>query len=755
LPIGGTLPYTYIWTPSGQTSQTANNLCAGLNSVIITDANGCTATQTVIVNDGLGVSASFTSTTSTCGQCNGSATVTASGGAAPYTFLWADGTTNSSNSGLCAGVHAVQITDANGCSTVVNVTINNTNAPNGTITAQNNVTCFGANNGSATISASGGTPPYNFLWVPAGQTTASVNNLSAGTYNVEIQDALGCIGIVPVTITEPSKMNVNPVITNATCGQCNGAVSILVTGGTAPYTFSWSNGLPPTTSQSGLCAQLYTVTVTDANGCSQTFQIPIGTNNGPIVTLSSNNVTCNAACDGSVSAAATGGSGSYSYLWSPGAQTTSSISGLCPGTYIVQVTDNTSGCISFNLATITQPDSIYLSIPFSANASCGGTCDGIGVVMPIGGTMAYTYVWSNGETTQTASALCAGIVSVTVTDNNGCTATQNLTITEPPTIVIDTLVTQPSCTNTNNGAIDVTVTGGNPPYSYQWSGASNATTEDINNLFPGNYTLLVTDASGCTQTITVQLNPLQSIAAVASADTAYCEGSGPALLTASGGVTYQWTLLSDGSNVGNTATISVNPPVGVHTYVVQANNGACVAYDTVVVTVYALPLVDAGSNVSIVRGASVVIGGSPTGPQGSTFAWAPSETLNSTTVPNPTASPINNTTYYVTVTSPQGCIATDSVTVTILPDIVFPNGFTPNGDGVNDVWIIDNIQFFPNNVVEVYNRWGELLFRSEGYEVPWDGRYNGKELPVGTYYYVIDLRDERYKPYTGPITIMR
>ncbi|MFN4233195.1 MAG: gliding motility-associated C-terminal domain-containing protein [Bacteroidia bacterium] len=755
LPIGGTLPYTYVWTPSGQTTQTANNLCAGLNSVAITDANGCTATQSVIVNDGLGVTATFTATNATCGQCNGSATITPTGGTAPYTFLWANGTTSATNSGLCAGVHAVQITDANGCSTTINVVINNTNAPSGVITAQTNVTCFGGSNGSATISASGGTSPYNFLWVPAGQTTATVNNLSAGTYNVEIQDAAGCIGIVPVTITQPTQMNVNPVITNATCGQCNGAVSIFVNGGTAPYSYAWSNGLPATSSQSGLCAQLYSVTVTDANGCSQTFAIPVGSTNGPNVVLTSNNVSCNSACDGSISATATGGSGNYSYLWTPGAQTSSSVNGLCPGTYVVQVTDNTSGCISFNLATITQPDSIHLSIPFSTNAACGGTCNGSGVVMPIGGTLAYTYSWSNGETTQTASALCAGNVSVTVTDANGCTATQNLTITEPPALVIDTLVTQPSCSNTNNGAIDVTVTGGNPPYSYQWSGASSATTQDLTNLFPGTYTLTVTDASGCSDTITVQLNPLQTITAVASADTAYCDGNGPATLSATGGTSYQWILLADGSVVGNTATVSVNPSVGVHTYIVQVNNGVCVAYDTVIVTVYALPVVDAGPDVSVVRGGSVLIGGNPTGPQGSTFAWAPSETLNSTTVGNPSASPVNNTTYYVTVTSPEGCIASDSVLVSVLPDIVFPNGFTPNGDGVNDVWIIDNIQFFPNNVVEVYNRWGELLFRSEGYEVPWDGRYNGKELPVGTYYYVIDLRDERYKPYTGPITIMR
>ena len=123
---------------------------------------------------------------------------------------------------------------------------------------------------------------------------------------------------------------------------------------------------------------------------------------------------------------------------------------------------------------------------------------------------------------------------------------------------------------------------------------------------------------------------------------------------------------------------------------------------------------------------------------------------------NPTATPSVTTTYTVTVTNSSGCSASDTVTVNVLPEINFPNGFTPNSDGVNDVWVIDNIQLFKNNVVEVYNRWGELLFRSVGYTTPWDGRFNGQELPVGTYYYVIDLNDPLFPTdYTGPITIMR
>jgi gliding motility-associated-like protein len=175
-----------------------------------------------------------------------------------------------------------------------------------------------------------------------------------------------------------------------------------------------------------------------------------------------------------------------------------------------------------------------------------------------------------------------------------------------------------------------------------------------------------------------------------------------------------------------------------------------------VVNSIAPPLANAGPDISIASGGSAVIGGSPAGPSGATFVWTPSADLTSASVPNPTADPVTSTTYVLLVTDTNGCFASDTMELIVLPAISFPNGFTPNGDGVNDVWQIDNITPFENCEVEVYNRWGQLLFRSVGYNTPWDGRYDGQELPVGTYYYVIDLNDPLFpEPYTGPITIMR
>ena len=173
--------------------------------------------------------------------------------------------------------------------------------------------------------------------------------------------------------------------------------------------------------------------------------------------------------------------------------------------------------------------------------------------------------------------------------------------------------------------------------------------------------------------------------------------------------------------------------------------------DTVCVTIDPLPVANAGPDVTIFEEGSTQLNGSG----GVTYTWTPSYGLSDTTIANPVANPMQTTTYYLTVTSPAGCVSTDSVIVTVLPKIVFPDGITPNGDGVNDVWIIDFIEEFPNNVVEIYNRWGELLFHADGYKQDWDGSYNGKPLPIGTYYFVIELNDGKTKPYTGPITILR
>jgi gliding motility-associated-like protein len=223
-----------------------------------------------------------------------------------------------------------------------------------------------------------------------------------------------------------------------------------------------------------------------------------------------------------------------------------------------------------------------------------------------------------------------------------------------------------------------------------------------------------------------------------------------------GATAYQWEQIPGPTILSNTVTALVTPPSGTSTFVLIASNGACISQDTVHLTSNPPPTANAGPDVSIPIYSSIVIGGSPTGPAGSTYSWTPAGTLNNPFASNPVASNTVNTSYTVTVTDPNGCTASDSMHVFIYPQITIPSGFSPNTDGKNDVWQIDNIQQFPNCVVEVFNRWGEPLFYSKGYGTPWDGTYKGQQLPVGTYYYIINLNHPSFpNAYTGPITIFR
>jgi gliding motility-associated-like protein len=756
----GTAPFNIQWNdPLGQTNDTASSLCAGAYDVVITDNLGCIITLTDTVTATPAVVANPAITDASCGQCNGQAALTPTGGLAPYTYIWSNGQTTATATGLCAGLYTVDITDANGCTTNFTIPISNPTGPTSLTIASTNVTCNGACNGAITsVTPTGGTAPYTFLWVQTGQTTAAINNLCAGTYFVQVTDVNGCSIIDSVTITEPSAIIANQTLTAASCGLCDGAITIAPSGGTAPYTVLWNIGSTALT-LNNLCAGVYTVAITDATGCVNSNTITLNSQNGPTLAVASTTISCNTNCNGTATVTATSGVAPYAYLWNdPSAQTTPTASALCAGTYFIQVTDN-NGCISIASTTITEPDSIEFSLAASTNPLCNGNNNGVITAIPNGGTLPYSFSWTSGGITSTESNLAAGIYTVTVTDANGCIATQTVTLINPTSLTISNTATTPSCNTTADGAIDVTVGGGTIPYSYQWTGASSATTEDLTAILNGTYTITVTDLNGCTIADTIVLLPNQTVLANAGNDTTFCE-SGVLTLTATttNGVNFQWFELPSNTSVGTTSTISVTPPSGNSSYYVVVDNGAgCSINDTINLTSNPLPSANAGADATIVIGASITIGGSPTtSAAGATIVWNPQTTLSSGTASNPTANPTTTTTYTVIVTSAQGCTASDSVTVNVRPTIIFPDGISPNGDGANDTWIIDGIDLFPNCNVEVYNRWGELLFQSPGYKENWDGTYKGKALPVGTYYYIIDLGDPLFPDaYTGPITIMR
>ena len=261
--------YTYAWSPSGGTGQTASNLPIGVYTVVTTNSNGCTASNTVTINQPTVISLTTTSTQSACGLNTGTATVVATGGFGSYSYSWSPSGGNAATaSNLAVGSYAVTVTDGNGCSKVANVNVVSANPPVITVTNVTNISCFGLANGSATISVNGGSPGYTYNWLPTGGNGPSATNLVAGQYTVTVTDNIGCTSTEIINITTPAELVVTTTGAGANCGSQDGTATANVTGGSGTYTYLWTPGNFTTQSISNLATGTYDVVVTDGNGCT-------------------------------------------------------------------------------------------------------------------------------------------------------------------------------------------------------------------------------------------------------------------------------------------------------------------------------------------------------------------------------------------------------------------------------------------------------------------------------------------------------
>lgn len=317
-PGGGTPPYNYIWnTIPVQTTQTATGLCPGTYIVAVSDAACLSGMDTIVITSPNAVSASALSTNVDCfGNSTGTGTATATGGTAPFTYSWSpSGGTNANATGLGAGTYTVTITDANGCTATATVTISQPGQLIGTAAALTNVICNGGSNGSASVNPAGGTPPYTYLWTPSGQTTQNATGLAAGVYTVTITDANGCTTTATTMITQPTALSAPTIAVVDTCGMNTGSVSVNVTGGTGPYSYSWapvSGGGPVL---NNLNAGTYTVTITDANGCTTTATGTVGSLSGPLASFSVAPNTGSSTTPFTVTDGSTPGSGNIISWW--------------------------------------------------------------------------------------------------------------------------------------------------------------------------------------------------------------------------------------------------------------------------------------------------------------------------------------------------------------------------------------------------------------------------------------------------------
>ncbi|MCB0704745.1 MAG: T9SS type A sorting domain-containing protein [Saprospiraceae bacterium] len=363
-----------------------------------------------------------------------------------------------------------------------------------TIPTSTNVSCFGGSNGTATAVASGGTPPFNYLW-SNGQTNATAINLSAGFYSVTVTDAAAQTGSANVVIGQPPVFVPQIVSqTNVSCfGGANGQLVASASGGTSPYSFLWSNGTVGPLANN-LTAGTYTVTITDSHNCQVTASATITQPPPFIVNLvSQTNVSCFGTNSGAATVNPSGGTPPYTFLWSNGAMSPG-VQNLFAGPYTVTVTDNNSCTFTLPI-TITQPPLLTISLLSATDPDCNGAATGTASVQGAGGVPPYTYNWSNGASGSTQTNLTAGTYIVSVSDNNNCETSFTIILNDPPGMSLSAQITDVSCGDNCDGAIDLTVNGGTEPLSYLWS--SGQSQEDISDLCLGSYTVAVTDANGC------------------------------------------------------------------------------------------------------------------------------------------------------------------------------------------------------------------------------------------------------------------
>jgi gliding motility-associated-like protein len=773
--------YDGVGNDLGVATSTIDSLCPGTYLVVVTNGLGCVAIDTSLVTEPQPLVPNLTTTPATCaGACDGTATVSPTGGVAPFSYEWSPdpvtGDSTTSVTGLCAGTYTVLISDSVGCSILQDVLILEPQplSADAQITP---VTCNGVCDADIVLDPQGGTGPYTFLWTPVpsnGQGDSLALQLCAGPITVSITDANGCDTTYTFTVTDPPPLDVTVGVTDNVCfGDCNGVAIATITGGVPGYTVSWLDAMGQVifvgdTVLSGLCAGDYAVAVVDTNGCE--VQRPFVVGQGAEITsgLVFQGETCLGPCDGTAGITPGGGAGGVGIVWNDAngnafATDVTTVTGLCAGNYSVTITDSLGCAVAFPFTILPYTD-------ISDNAAvnqvlCNGACDGNITLAATGGIGQLSYDWEppppNGDGTNAATNLCPGSWVVTVTDAVGCDSTFSYLITEPDpiTITVDQVV-DASCSTAPDGSIAATITGGTPNLDVQWSGPNGFTSsaEDITGLLTGDYSVTVTDANSCTQQLSVSVAALVTVVADAGPDVQQCFGANVVLdgSTSTGAVNYLWTD-DQGATIGTQPTLDLGVlAVGGHSYVLTVTDGPCSDTDTVQVSVLQLPLANAGPDQSIFLAGQVTLGGSPSGPTGSSFIWSPDSLVSQADAPNPTAQVSNTTLFILSVTTPEGCTSVDSVLITVVPEVFIPSGFTPNGDGSNDAWQIDHIDQFPDCTVEVYNRWGELLFTSTGYNVPWDGKYNDGLVPVGTYYYAIELNDERFpEPYTGPLTVIR
>lgn len=622
------------------------------------------------------------STPAFCNSCNGTATVTSVSNAnSPYTYNWLpSGGTLPIATGLCPGTYTVTVTENGGCISKSNVvTVGQVLSSLILTGTEKHITCYGSCIGTSTNTISGGNPPYTFVWTPniTNSSTATTNNatlMCAGTYTLTVIDVNGCTATRSVTITQPSAIVATSTLISSTCDNSNGSATINPSGGTGPYNVIWTPTNQTTLTAINLSAGNYNCTITDADLCVYTTNVIVGNESFPTLSLlSSTNISCYGACDGTAIMTSVNGTDPFTYSWVPSGGVMATANELCPGTYTCTVTDF-NACTSEASVLITEPQLLTLTNTTATPSTIcfGESVDLIGLAN--NGTLPYSYIWNPGSligASQHVWPQATQTYTLVVLDAHQCTDTSNVTVVvnpiPVPTLTGDNLTScAPLCVNFSDSS---TVTSGNM-IKWDWDFGDGNKSIDQNPMHcyleGGLYTvvLTVTTSEGCDASIILPNYVMVNSLPVAAFSTS---GTQSDLYPVVEFIDLSTNAIKWNWNFGDTANGSSTLKSPTYDY----EGIGC--FDVKLTVTSSYDCID--------------------------------------------------------ITQLQVCIGLEV-------SLFVPNAFTPNEDGTNDIFLAKGYNI-NNFEMGIFNRWGENIFQSYNIKDGWDGTYNKIDCQEGVYAWII------------------
>ncbi len=586
---GGAGGYSFRWS-NGSRAAVNSNLSADVYSLTVTDANQCTVIAMERITQPSPLLISFPEEETNCEAATVDIAPQVKGGEQPYQYLWNTGATSPELVQVPAGTYSLTVTDANGC--VKTATHSSVTGKELSLQISgSDVSCPGGMDGSARVDILSGIPPFNFEW-ETGATSSRISGLSRGWYRVTVTDAQACPRVDSIRIDAPDELYFRAEILHPICAGETGSIILNPIGGTPPYNYQWPDGSTGPILDN-LNPDAYDLTITDAAGCTKDTTIVLESPSTIQVEKNSQPVSCFGEADGVISLLVSGGVTPINVLWGDG-ESGIQRSGLLADLYHFTITD-ANACTVEDSVEIQSPEELELVADIQA-ISCHDEQDGGIAITPQEGLAPYAYVWENGAATSSRTGLGSGNYSVTVTDANGCTASQSFSLSRPAALSLNSSIQEISCAGQNDGGIQVIAGGGFPPYAFQWS--SGQTSSQLENLGEGEYTLTLTDTAGCSMVETYSLSDPLPLSYDIESNDPNCEGgfdgrirvtpkegSGPYMIEWSTGQTgmeisglqegnYAFTL-TDSRSCSQIGLLTLTDPKGmeISISVTEASNG--------------------------------------------------------------------------------------------------------------------------------------------------------------------------------------